>query len=265
MELKFSVQENLVPGESLEKKAQLLEEAGYNGIEIWGREEVGSNIKRIKDELSTTKVRVSTICGGYTGDLLSPDIKEREKAIEGVLKRLTWANDLGAVGVIVVPTFGGSKVPNLAPLFKSQVELEEKLLVEELKIIAKEAENLNSVVLLEPLNRYETHFVKTLSHARKILEEVASEKVKMMADFFHMSIEEASIKDSVLENLDYIYHFHLADSNRFAPGRGHTDFSVLKAVKERGYKYYLALECSMGNDPKEELGFTLNYLKRFIV
>lgn len=263
--MKFSAQENLVPGDSLGKKAQLLEEIGYDGIEIWGREEVGSNIKHIKDELSTTKIKVSTICSGYTGDFLSPDIKEREKAIEGIIKRLNWANELGAVGVIMVPTFGGPKVPNLAPLFKSQVELEEKLLVEELKIIAKEVESLNAVVLLEPLNRYETHFVKTLSHARKILEEVASEKIKMMADFFHMSIEEASIKDSVLENLSYIYHFHLADSNRFAPGRGHTDFSVLKTIKERGYKYYLALECSMGDKPKEELSFTLNYLKKFIV
>ncbi|MBO3801942.1 MAG: sugar phosphate isomerase/epimerase [Thermoproteota archaeon] len=262
--MKFSAQENLVPGDGLRKKAQLLEEIGYDGIEIWGREEVGSNINQIKDELSTTKIRVSTICGGHPGDLLSPDIKEREKALEGVIKRLNWANDLGAVGVIMVPTFGSPKVPNLAPLFKSQVELEEKLLVEELKIIAKEAENLDSVVLLEPLNRYETHFIKTLDHARKILEEVASEKVKMMADFFHMSIEEASIKDSVLRNLDYIYHFHLADSNRFAPGRGHTDFSVLKTIKERGYKYYLALECSMGDNPGEELGFTLNYLKRFV-
>lgn len=264
--MKFSARENLVPGDSLEEKARLLEEIGYDGIEILGREEVGSNIKHIKDELSTTKIKVSTIAAGqYVGDFLSPDIKEREKAIEGIIKRLNWANELGAVGVIMVPTFGGPKVPNLAPLFKSQVELEEKLLVEELKIIAKEVENLNTVVLLEPLNRYETHFVKTLSHARKILEEVASEKIKMMADFFHMSIEEASIEDSVLENLSYIYHFHLADSNRFAPGRGHTDFSVLKTIKERGYKYYLALECSMGDKPKEELSFTLNYLKKFIV
>jgi len=261
--MKLSAQENLVPGKTLGEKAQLLESIGYEGIEIWGREEIKNKLKEIKDELSTTKIKVSTICSGYPGDFLSPDPKEREKAIEGLVERLRWANELGAVGVIMVPTFGGPKLPNLSPLFTTE-KLEEMLLIEELKLISKKAIDYNAYVLLEPLNRYETHFIRTLDYAREIIERVNEEKIAMMADFFHMSIEEASIEDSVLRNLKYIHHFHLADSNRHAPGRGHTDFSLLKKVKEKGYKDYLALECWMGEDPESELKFTYNYIKKFI-
>jgi sugar phosphate isomerase/epimerase len=261
--MKFSVQENLVPGRTLEEKLRKLQNCGYDGVELWGRPELGGSLNDVLDALSTSNLKVSTICSGYPGSLLSPDKEEREAAINGIKERLEWAHRLGAVGVITVPVFGEAAVPDLTPLFASKFELEWKLAVEEYKILGRCAEEVGSFVIVEALNRYETHFLRTLSQAASLCDEVGSEGVKMMADYFHMNIEEADIGTSLRKHLDKIVHVHLADSNRLTPGSGHTDFSTLRILREGGYGYYLALECGMPGDPEEELKRTLKLLKSF--
>ncbi|MBO3840858.1 MAG: sugar phosphate isomerase/epimerase, partial [Candidatus Brockarchaeota archaeon] len=255
--MKFSVQENLVPGANLEEKLRKLENYGYDGIELWGRQELGGVLKNVLDVLSTTSVKVSTICSGYSGSLLSPRKEDREAALKGIKERLEWANRLGAVGVITVPVFGEATVPDLSPLFKDKFELEWKLAVEEYRILGRHARDVGSIVIVEPLNRYETHFLKTLSQAASLCEEVGLDEVRIMADYFHMSIEEADIGSSLRKHLEKIVHVHLADSNRLTPGRGHTDFSSLRVLREGGYKHYLTLECGIPGEPDEELRRTL--------
>jgi sugar phosphate isomerase/epimerase len=261
--MKFSVQENLVPGANLEEKLRKLENYGYDGIELWGRQELGGALKNVLDASSTARVKVSTICSGYSGSLLSPRKEDREAALKGIKERLEWANRLGAVGVITVPVFGEATVPDLSPLFKDKFELEWKLAVEEYRILGKHARDIGSIVIVEPLNRYETHFLKTLSQAASLCEEIGLDEVRIMADYFHMSIEEADIGSSLKKHLDKIVHVHLADSNRLTPGRGHTDFSSLRVLRDGGYKYYLALECGILGDPEDELRRALSFLKSF--
>ncbi|MDG6947279.1 MAG: sugar phosphate isomerase/epimerase [Nitrososphaerota archaeon] len=260
--MKLSAQENLAPGTSLRAKVEALQEAGYDGIELNGNDSLGGRLKEVKDELSTSRIRVSTICGGLQHNLLSPDPKERSKTVEEYLERLRWSAELGAVGFIMVPGFGPPRLPDLTPISATVAELEEKLVVEELKLIAKRAKDYGAFLLLEPLNRYETHFLKTVGFARRLIEEASSDNIRMMADFFHMNIEEADVADSVLKNLEYIKHFHAADSNRLNPGRGHSDFGVLKEVEGRGFSGYVALECSFSGDRREELAFTAKYLRK---
>lgn len=262
--MKFSVQENLVPGINLEEKLRRLENYGYEGIELWGRDELDGSIGSVREALSTSKIKASTICAGYSGSLLSQGKEERETAINGVKKRLDWANRLGAVGVITVPIFGEAVVPDLSPVFKDKFELEWRLAIEEYRILGRYARDVGSIVIVEPLNRYETHFLHTLSQAASLCEEVGLDEVRIMVDYFHMNIEEADVKSSLKENLSKIVHVHLADSNRLAPGRGHTDFSSLRILKDGGYKYYLALECGVSGDPEEELKRTLCFLKSFL-
>lgn len=261
--MKFSVQENLVPGRTLEEKFRRLQSYGYDGVELWGRPELSGSLDDVLDALSTSNLKVSTICSGYPGSLLSPQKEEREAAIKGIKERLEWAHKLGAVGVITVPAFGEAVVPDLTPLFKSKFELEWKLAVEEYKMLGRYAEEVGSFIIVEAINRYETHFLRTLSQASSLCDEVGSERVKIMADYFHMNIEEADIVASLKEHLDKIVHIHLADSNRLTPGNGHTDFKSLKILKEGGYSYYLALECGIPGDPEEELKRTLKFLKSF--
>jgi sugar phosphate isomerase/epimerase len=259
--VKLAIQENLLPGRTLAEKLAAAEKLGFDGVEIWGHG-IRARMAEIKDALSTVKVKVSTICSGYRGDLLSPSREDREAAVSDIGDLLAAAAELGAVGVIVVPTFGGPKLPDLKPLYPNVWSLERALLVAELKELGKRAVDAGSYVLLEPLNRYETHFLNRLEQAVSIVEEVGSPGVAVMADFFHMNIEEASIPDALRLSLKHLKHVHLADSNRWLPGFGHTDFrEPFKVLKDGGYAYYMAMECHVPEPKEENLAKSVRYLR----
>jgi sugar phosphate isomerase/epimerase len=262
--MKIAIQENLVPGKNFSDQLYNIEKFGFEGVEIWGFE-LEKRIDEVKSSLETSKVKISTICVGYEGSLLGSERKERESAIEGLKNLLKMCSDLGAVGVITVPAFGGPKISDLYPWNTDIKEVEKRILVEECKILEKTADEYNSFVLLEPLNRYETHFLNTLQDAVDICKETQGEHIKIMADFFHMNIEETKISESIKNAFDYILHVHLADSNRLLPGYGHIDFeTAFKTLKENEYSAFLTLECGVPGDPYVELPKCANYLKNFI-
>ena len=87
--------------------------------------------------------------------------------------------------------------------------------------------------------------------------------LKLMADLFHMNIEEADTPASIRTVEDYLGHCHLADSNRLLPGHGHTDFvSSFRALREIEFEGWLALECSVTGDPSKSLPACVEFLRR---
>ena len=86
-----------------------------------------------------------------------------------------------------------------------------------------------------------------------------------MADFFHMSIEEADVSESISNAGSYIKHVHLADNNRLLPGQGHTDFSIgFKSLKRINYKNFMSFESGISGDPEVEIPKSVNFLKDII-
>jgi sugar phosphate isomerase/epimerase len=261
--MKLACQENLVNGSSLKEKVVKLEQFGFDGVELWGSG-LKERLSEVKEAFKGRTIKISTICAGYGGCLLDPDKKERERAINDIKELLSLSGELNAVGLIVVPVFGPPRLPDLSPLM-SVKELEKKLLVELLNELGDYAYIQGTYVLLEPLNRYETHFIKSLQDGKEVLELTHNKGLKLMADFFHMSIEEANISESILENGSLIAHIHLADSNRLLPGMGHTDFSTpFKILKGKGYTNYMALECGIPGDSDELLPKTVKFLRSLI-
>jgi sugar phosphate isomerase/epimerase len=96
---------------------------------------------------------------------------------------------------------------------------------------------------LEPINRYETTLINTVSQGLALIERVGADNFGLLLDTFHMNIEEPSIKESIRACGDRIFHFHVADSNRWYPGAGHLDFeSILEALFATGYQHYISGE-----------------------
>lgn len=258
--MKLSCQENLVNGSSLREKVQKLESFGFEGVELWGNN-LKDRLDEVKSAFNGRSIKVSTICSGYGGCLLDPSKDERDKAVKDIKELLSLTRDLGAVGLIVVPIFGPPRLPDLTPLMNVE-DLEKKLLVELLDELGEDAYSKGVYVLVEPLNRYETHFVKTLEFGREIINLTHKRGLKLMADFFHMNIEESDISKAISENIDLIAHIHLADSNRLLPGMGHTDFATpFKVLKQKGYKNYMTLECRIPGDPDKLLPETVKFLR----
>jgi 5-keto-L-gluconate epimerase len=84
-----------------------------------------------------------------------------------------------------------------------------------------------------------------------------------MPDLFHMNIEEVSFRgafESLKEDIDYI---HVADSNRWAPGWGHTPLDeILQILSGIGYDGYLTGEVLPEPDPDSASRQVVDFLSR---
>lgn len=249
--MKLASQEGLAVGATLAEKLDSLAAAGYAGIEFGGSA-LGERIEEIRKATESHPVKPATICAGFKGCPLDADPRERATASADIHRLLGIAGELGMAGLIVVPIFGAPRIPDLSPLAPA-VQLERELLVKLCDDWGRSAAAANTTLLLEPLNRYETHLLRTLQDAAGICERVDSPHVRIMADFFHMSIEEADIPQAIRQAGGHIAHVHLADSNRQLPGCGHTDFRAgFAALKEVGYSGYMALECGNPHQDRQQ-------------
>ncbi|QDT65479.1 sugar phosphate isomerase/epimerase family protein [Calycomorphotria hydatis] len=118
-----------------------------------------------------------------------------------------------------------------------------QFLAEALEELGDHAKSRGQRLLYEPLNRYETNLFNTLGDSAKFIRSLKTDCVFLLADMFHHNIEEADIPNAILEAGSTIGHVHFADSNRWAVGCGHTDYSpIIKALNDIGYDGYLSAE-----------------------
>jgi len=258
--MKLACQELLTPGASLQEKADNLAKWGFEGMELWG-DNLKPRIAEIRQALGGA-VKLSSICAGYRHAPLNADKEERDQALADTKELLSIAGDLGGAGLIVVPIFGSPQVPDLSPV-KSAVELETDLLCAYLDEAGAHAEKVGAKIFLEPLNRYETHFLNRVEQGVELCKRVGNPAVQVMADFFHMNIEEPDIPAALRGAKGYLGHVHLADSHRTQPGLGHIDFkSGFAALKQIGYDGYMAFEnYPFWGDPNVELKKSADFLK----
>lgn len=98
-------------------------------------------------------------------------------------------------------------------------------------------------LLYEPLNRYETNLFNRLGETAAWLRTLPARNVKLLADLFHMNIDEADTPAALREAGDLVGHVHFADSNRRAIGFGQTRVEpIIAALREIGYAGYLSAE-----------------------
>jgi sugar phosphate isomerase/epimerase len=120
---------------------------------------------------------------------------------------------------------------------------ERRWMIEGLRHCAGKAADRGVSIAMEPLNRYETTLINTVAEGLSVIEETGANNLGLLLDTFHMNIEEPSIHRSIETCGDRIFHFHVADSNRWYPGAGHLDFStILKTLLDTGYSGFVSGE-----------------------
>ncbi len=119
--------------------------------------------------------------------------------------------------------------------------------------------------LYEPLNRYETNFFNRLGGATQFLKEHGLDNVALLADLFHMNIEETDLAAAIREAGPHIGHVHYADSNRQAMGFGHTDpKQVIAALQDISYSGYLSAEIYPLPDPETAASQTISSIRSLL-
>jgi len=110
------------------------------------------------------------------------------------------------------------------------------------KLGALAAEN-GVPLIYEPLNRYETNLAMTMEQGIELLQPLNTDNVRLLADLFHMNIEEQSLAEGLRTGGKHIGHVHFVDSNRQAAGRGHMDYTpIAAALRDIDYDGYASAE-----------------------
>jgi D-psicose/D-tagatose/L-ribulose 3-epimerase len=228
--------------QDLAPTAAFLAEAGFDGIELQGDltsykpAEVGMLLRDYGlAVLSLTPEDV---------DLAHPDAAVRSEALDYYLRLLDFA---AAVDAPLVSCHGA--VGRVRALVTYEEEY--NYLLAGVQRIASRAAELGLRVAMEVLNRYESHLLNTAVQAIGFVKQVDAANVGILLDAYHMNIEEADLAMAVLEAGDRLFLFHVADSNRQAVGRGHTDFlALMRALCRIGYHGDVIIECTaVGPDP----------------
>ena len=223
--------------ENIEKCAKI----GYPFIELHIRDPKEFDLERGKKVCKDNNIGISTI-GTGTGygidglGLACRDDKVRQGAVQRIKDHIDLAAEFDAK--VIVGLMRGLLKDNTS---RKQYDLDLK---DSLAKCLDYASATNTMIVLESINRYECDTYKTIAECIPLMKDMGSDLLKIHIDTYHMNIEEANIRESILEGGEYIGHCHLADSNRMYPGAGHYDFDgTIQALRDINYKGILAMEC----------------------
>ncbi|MBI2202134.1 MAG: sugar phosphate isomerase/epimerase, partial [Armatimonadetes bacterium] len=168
----------------------------------------------------------------------------------------------------VAATTGGA-APVIVGLIRGRITRDraatDARFIEALSRLLPGAERSDVRLLIEPINRYETDYLNTIGETLEIIDRVGSARIRVLADTFHMNIEERSIEDALRACGRRLGHVHVADSNREAPGFGHLDFAgILSVLDEVGYSGFLSAEIVPIPDPGSAARQTVQHLKSLL-
>jgi len=254
--LNLGLQEGVVPGESLSQKLDFMEANGVYGLEVGGGK-LAARVPEIQKALQNRKVKISAICAGFKGWLISTDESERKKCMDTSKEILAAAGALGSYGMILVPGFNGQQ-PSF-PFVEARA-----ILIDQLKELGEFAIKNNTTVILEPLNRKEAWFLRQVSDAAAICRDVESPGITCMGDFWHMTWEETDDMGAFISGQKYLNHVHVASrKTRKAPGEDEGDNYVtgFKALKMINYKHFVSFECGTKGDKKVVIPAALKLLR----
>jgi 5-keto-L-gluconate epimerase len=224
-----------------EHSIQNAAEIGYEAIELHLDDpnsiDKESFIRLCKEyNIKVTSIGTGPGYGRRGLSLSSSDEMIRQNAIGCLKDHISLAAELNSVVIVGLLKGQVSESEDRTSFFQRF----ESSLCECLKF----AEEKNVILVLEAINRYESDSFNTIEDCVNFIKKLNTSHLKVHIDSYHMNIEEDKIFENIRVAGDYIGHVHLADSNRWYPGKGHFDFvQLLKVLEEIDYKGALALEC----------------------
>lgn len=250
-----------------ERNVARIAELGYDGVELAIRDPNLVDANGMLRVVSAHGLEVPAIGTGQAWgeeglSFTDPDRAIRAAAIERTKSHIPFATRTGAAcgehgrTVIIIGLLRG--------IVKPGVDHAQAMdwLVDALQQCCAAARPHGVRLALEPINRYETTLINNVAQGLELVERVAADNMGLLLDTFHMNIEEPSIEESIRAAGERLFHFHVADSNRWYPGAGHLDFArILAVLREIGYEGYLSAEILSLPDADTCARRTIEFLK----
>jgi sugar phosphate isomerase/epimerase len=253
--MRLTCQEQLLPGDTLQQKWDAAEAFGYDGIELRGQG--GHRIRERLPELHRARrdgVVMNTVCVEMLHFIGDFDADRRRDALENMRTQLSVIAEIGGTAAMT-PAAYGMFSRRLPPFEPPRDEAGDRaVLLDALGELGEHARREGVRILLEPLNRYEDHMVNRLEQAVELAEATGLDSVGVVADAYHMNIEEIDPPAALVAAAGRLVHVQVSDSNRLEPGAGHLDWSAfVDALTRIGYTGDLAAECRLSGPAEQVL------------
>lgn len=216
---------------------------GFDFVEFWSWTD--KDLDAVKAAARSAGIGISGFNGDAELSLIDPEQKEAyldflHRSVEaakkvGARSVTIHSNGLGEGGVVIDHYDRLSDTVKLCTMFDT------------LKECARIAEASGVLMNLEPLNITTDHvgnFLQTTRMAAEITRLIASPKLKVLYDVYHMQLNEGSLCDNIRAYGDQFGHVHVADApGRHEPGTGEINFhKVFACLEDVGYRGLIGFE-----------------------
>ena len=264
-QLNLCLQWGAIPvADDFNAKLDYLEQNGYAAVEIptgktgeWVLEK-GLDFGKA---MNGRKLFCATACGPSRFDYA--DKAKNDAEVAKFLPVLEILGQIKSVGLIICPARSKPEV--------GLTELREDFVTNTGRRLAEKAAACGTKIVLEPLQRKETPFLRQVADGAKMAQELGA-GASVMGDFWHMSKEEPNFFGPFLSAGDLLTHVHIASlGNRKIPGSdGALDNYVegFTALKMLGYRGAVSMEAgwvAKGKDAKGKPIFPDNVEKHQIL
>jgi D-psicose/D-tagatose/L-ribulose 3-epimerase len=214
---------------------------GFSSVEIAIEDPRHIDPALVKRELD----RHGLVCGSVSA-CFGPDrdLRGTPKQQAATMNYMRGVLDQMAIlscSTVIGPVY--SSVGRADAVAPSEYRRQWRTVVNNLKLLCREAEGRGIQICLEPLNRFETDFINTCDQALKMVNDVGSPALKILLDTFHMNIEEKFSADAIRKAGRHLGHLHACGSDRGTPGNDHTDWtSIAQALRDIRYQGDVVIE-----------------------
>lgn len=240
------------------RKAQ---ELGFDAIEIFPPTPDAIEVDTLRTLLDDHDLGLAAVGTGAGWvkqrlHLTLSDAGARRRAIEFIRSIIDFAGSLGASAII--GSMQGRSGDGVSHADAAAY------LSESLESLGEHARQYGVPLIFEPLNRYETNMANTVESGVKLLESLSTKNVVLLADLFHMNIEEADLAAAIRAGKNRIGHVHFVDSNRRPAGYGHLDYRpIITALEEIGYDGFASAEALPYPDSDSAAKATMTAFQRY--
>jgi sugar phosphate isomerase/epimerase len=218
----------------------------------------GAHLHRLLQDHGLALAAMGTGAGWVKGrlHLTLPDVAARGRARAFIHSIIDLAGPLHAPAIIgSMQGRSGDGLDHASALGYLRDALEE---------LGEHAREYGVPLVFEPLNRYETNLVNTVHGGLHLLSGLSTTNVVLLADLFHMNIEEGDIAAAIRTGAGHVGHLHFVDSNRRPAGLGHIDYApIVAALQEIGYDGFASAEALPYPDPDGAARQTIEAFRRW--
>ncbi len=238
------------------EEIEIVSSSGSDFIEFAVTSIMQVDVSEVKEKLDKVNLRAYSFNVFLPGDLPitgpNVDLKRVESYVDEALKRV---NFLG--GEVVVFGSGRSRsFPEGFPKETATVQI-----IEFLETVDRYAKKYGIKIAIEPLNKKESNIINTTLEGLEFADKISSPNIGVLIDNYHADLENEPLSN-IYKIKEKLYHVHVSDKGRVAPGKNDYNFKDLfSALKAVNYKGYISIECRW-EDKKTELPKVLEYLRK---